>query len=171
MATDGQPRDGHNRFTRTLEGAQKDARAAELRGKGWTYQRIADELGWANKGDAHHAVKRVLDATLREAGDSLRELERARLDRLSAAAWEVLDRQHVTVNNGQIIRLGGEPLLDDAPALQAIDRLLRISESRRKLDGLDAPSRVSVDAQQLGDEIANLFDRLGTPPADDPADG
>lgn len=170
MATDGQPRDGHNRFTRTLEGAQKDARAAELRGQGWTYQRIADELGWANKGDAWHAVDRVLKTTVREAGKELRELEHARLDRLSTAAWEVLNRQHVTVNNGQIIRLDGEPLPDDAPVLQAIDRLLRISESRRKLDGLDAPSRVSVDAQQLGDEISNLFDRM-TPPADDPADG
>lgn len=161
-------RDGKGHFARTIDTVRRDTQAAELRAKGWSYQRIADELGWGNKGDAHHAVQRILQETVQEAGDDLRTMERERLDRLSAAAWEVLDRQHVTVSNGQIVRLDGTPLPDDGPVLQAIDRLLRISESRRKLDGLDAPSRVSVDAITIGEEITGILDRLAgaTPDGD-----
>ena len=155
-------RGAHGRYIRTVHGAERDAEAARLRAQGWSYQRIANELGWTNKGDAHHAVQRILQETVQEAGDELRTMERERLDRLSEAAWTVLERQHVTVSNGQIIRLDGEPLLDDGPVLQAIDRLLRISESRRKLEGLDAPSRVSVDAMTIGEEITAILDRLAS---------
>lgn len=171
---DGQAHDGKGRYVRTLTGARKDAAAADLRSKGWTYQRIADELGFTEKGEAHHAVDRCLKATVKDAGEAARTMERERLDRLSEAAWAVLERRHVTVSNGKVISLPdpdtGEikPLEDDAPVLQAIDRLLRISESRRKLDGLDAPSRVSLDAQLLGAEIDALLRQAGS---DDGTDG
>lgn len=161
-----QVRDGNGRFLYTVESARRDAQAAELRAQGWGYQRIADELQYENKGTAWHAVDRVMQETVQEAGDTLRKMERERLDRMSEAAWAVLERQHVTVSNGRIVSLNGEPLPDDGPVLAAIDRLLRISESRRKLDGLDAPSRVSVDAENLGAEIASIIDRLSGP-ADD----
>lgn len=159
-------RDGHNRFTRTLDAAEKRAEAARLRSKGWDYRRIAEELGYSNRGSAYNAVQTVLAETVQEAGDELRQMERERLDRLSEAAWTVLERQHVVVSNGRVVSLDGEPIPDDAPVLQAIDRLLRISESRRKLEGLDAPSRVSVEADALGQEIAHILDRLAGP-ADD----
>lgn len=155
-----QARGGNGKFLYTVESAERDAEAARLRARGMSYQRIATALGYENKGTAWHAVNRVLKDTVQEAGDELRVIERERLDRLAEAAWAVLERQHVTVSNGRIISLHGEPLPDDGPVLQAIDRLLRISESRRKLDGLDAPSRVSVDADQLGQEITAILDRL-----------
>ena len=47
------------RFSRTEDAAQRDAEAAALRREGWTYQRIADELGFASKGNAHDAVQRA----------------------------------------------------------------------------------------------------------------
>lgn len=163
-----QPRDGKGKFLYTVESAERDAHAARLRAKGWQFDRIATELGFASKAEAYRACQRVLKETVQEAGEELRQMERERLDRLSEAAWEVLERQHVTVSNGRIISLNGEPLPDDGPVLGAIDRLLRISESRRKLEGLDAPSRVSVDAENLGQEITAILDRLaGT--ADDSA--
>lgn len=159
-------RGGNGRLTRDLTVAERDAKAARLRSQGYSYQRIADALGYSDRGAAHHAVQRVLQLTVQEAGEELRQMERERLDRLSEAAWEVLERQHVTVSNGRIVSLNGEPLPDDGPVLAAIDRLLRISESRRKLEGLDAPSRVSVDAEHLGAEITAILDRLAGP-ADD----
>lgn len=162
--------DGKGRYIRTLTAAERDATAADLRSKGWTYQRIADELHYADKGEAHHAVSRVLKATVREAGDAARAMEHERLDRLSEAAWTVLERQHITVSNGKVISLDGQPLPDDGPVLQAIDRLLRISESRRKLDGLDAPSRVSVDAENIGREIDAILGRLAGTADDDSTD-
>jgi hypothetical protein len=36
-------------------------------------------------------------------------------------------------------------LADDAPVLNAVDRLVKISESRRKLLGLDAPAKVQSE--------------------------
>lgn len=164
-------RGGKGKWIRTVKTAERDAEAARLRAQGWSYQRIADELGWADKGTAHRAVQRVLQETVQDAGEDLRVMERERLDRLSEAAWTVLERQHITVSNGKIIHLDGEPLPDDGPVLQAIDRLLRISESRRKLEGLDAPSRVSVDAVTIGEEITSILDRLTGAGPDDGADG
>lgn len=154
----GQAHDGKGRYVRTLTAAQKDAAAADLRSKGWTYQRIAEELEFADRGEAHHAVGRVLKATLKEPGEAVRTLELERLDAelerlngLEAAVHTVLAREHITVSNGKVIYVGDEPLLDDAPVLQAVDRLLKIEESRRrngesrrKLLGLDEPAKTQV---------------------------
>lgn len=79
------------------------------------------------------------------------EAAHARLDNLEQAALEVLEREHITVNNGRIIVLNDIPLPDDGPVLAAIDRLVKIEDARqrnneslRRLFGLDAP--VKVDA-------------------------
>lgn len=73
----------------------------------------------------------------------------ARLDGLEEAAIKVLERKHITVNNGHIISLDGEPLPDDGPVLAAIDRLIKIEEARvrngealRRILGLDMPVKV-----------------------------
>ncbi|MFD9752657.1 hypothetical protein ACFWYQ_21360 [[Kitasatospora] papulosa] len=176
MTDKDKPRGGNGAYVRTLSTAERDAEAARLRSQGHSYQRIADTLGWANRGDAHHAVKRVLDATVREAGDEVRAIELARLDdelvRLAAIeeqVWVVLRRAHVTVSNGQVIRVGGEPLLDDAPVLQAVDRLVKIEDARRrnaerraKLLGLDAPTKqaISITPDRLA-AIEAMAEELG----------
>ena len=168
------------RYARTRDTAERDAEAADLRAKGWTHRRIAAHFDV----DVHTAfdmVQRALKAIVKEPAEAVRlfELERLdgeleRLNGLEEATREVLERHHVTVSNGQIVRLDGEPLLDDGPVLQAVDRLLKIEESRRrngesrrKLLGLDAPSRVSVEAEQLGREIGRLLDHVLGPDGDD----
>ncbi|WP_327333709.1 hypothetical protein [Streptomyces anulatus] len=156
------PHDGKGRFTRTLTTAEREAEAARLRSLGWTYQRIADHLGWANKGDAHHAVSKVLRDTVQEAGDELRALELTRLDRLEIAANEVLEREHVTVSNGRIVVLGESPLPDDAPVLAAIDRLLKIQERRARLLGLDAPTKQNISiSPERAAALEQLVEELG----------
>lgn len=159
-------------FIRTPETAQRDADAADLRAKGWTYRRIAEHFS-VDVHSAYDMVQRALLAIVKEPAENLRRLslerldaELARLEDLEAAARKVLERSHVTIaNNGTIVHHEGEPLLDDGPVLQAIDRLLKIDEqrrkndeSRRKLLGLDEPSRMSVEAEQLGREIGRLLD-------------
>lgn len=174
----GQARDGNGRFDRDPEVVMKDAEAAKLRAKSWTYQQIADHLGMSRQG-AYDAVKRILDETVQEPSDDVRKIELERLDHMAQAVEGVLERQHVVVSNGRIIgkRVGWElnedgtdrvdadghripiyqDLEDDAPVLQAVDRLLKIQERRSRLLGLDAPQRVSVDAENLGREIVELF--------------
>ncbi|MFI9235781.1 hypothetical protein [Streptomyces sp. NPDC053079] len=140
----GQARDGKGRYIYTLEAAERDAEAARLRSQHFTYQQIADRLGYPDKAGAYRGIQAALKATVQEAADDVRQMELERLDRLARAAEEVMARQHATVSQGKIIYEGGEPLIDDAPVLQAIDRLLRIQERRARLLGLDAATKTQV---------------------------
>jgi hypothetical protein len=139
-----EPARGTNgKFTRTIEGTERDAEAARLRATGKSYRQIAAELG-CDVHTAHDAVTRAIATVVAEPAEAAIHFELDRLDRLHRAAMQVLERHHVTVSNGKVIELDGQPLLDDGPVLSAIDRLVRISESRRKLLGLDQPAKMNV---------------------------
>ncbi|WP_069743045.1 hypothetical protein [Streptomyces sp. EN23] len=161
-ASKERPRGGDGQFVRSLSTAERDARAAELRSKGWTYRRIAAELGWKQGADAYNAVQRVLKETVREAGEEVRSLELERLDRLEAAANEVLEREHVTVSNGRVVVLHEAPLPDGGPVLAAIDRLLKIQERRARLLGLDAPTKQNISiTPERAAALEQLVEELG----------
>jgi hypothetical protein len=68
--------------------AARHARAVQLAGEGRTYQEIADELGYSNKGTVHRLVGKTLAKTRTEAVENLQLLEGERLDRLQAALWD-----------------------------------------------------------------------------------
>jgi len=151
--------DGHGRFIRTIDTAERDAECAHLRARDYTYQQIADATGFTSRTGARFAVERALARTITEPGEELRRIELMKLDALARAAWRVLEARHYLVSQGRLIRLedGAPPLEDDGPVLQAIDRLLKISERRSKLLGLDAPIRVGVSTiDHIDAEIAEL---------------
>jgi hypothetical protein len=164
------PRGGNGKFTKNPDTAERDADACRLRRDGCTYDHIAAELGYADRGDAYKGVQRALVAIVQEAAEEVRAVELDRLDMLWRAGLKVLRAKHVTVSNGKVIYLrddqGNEtPLLDDAPVLNAIDRLLRIMERRAKLLGLDAPKRIEVLTMDVIDaEIARLSELVGAMP-------
>lgn len=154
-------RDGRNRFARNPAQAALDAQAAELRVQGWTYQQIADELGYKGKNSAMEAVRRaVRDACIGPA-QQLIDLEVTRLEMITDEVLGILQRDHVTVSHGKIIKDDdGNPLLDDGIKLQAIDRYLRARESFRKLLGLDKPTKVDATVHQVDQsdiELAELI--------------
>jgi hypothetical protein len=68
--------------------AARQARAVQLATEGRTYQQIADELGYANRGTVHHIVQDALARDRREAVENHQQLELARLDALQAALWD-----------------------------------------------------------------------------------
>ncbi|MFJ8855110.1 hypothetical protein [Streptomyces sp. NPDC102437] len=155
------PRGGDNRFIRSPETAERDAAATRLRTQGRTFQQIADELGYPSKGAAHDAVNRALHAIVAPDAEALRAREAARLDGLYEEALAVLDRTHYAHSGGRLILDPDEqPVIDDGPKIAALRELRSLRESYRKLFGLDAPSRVSVDAEQLGAEITGLLDTI-----------
>jgi len=171
--------DGHGRFIRTIDTAERDAECARLRARDHTYQQIADATGFTSASGARFAVERALARTITEPGEELRRIELMKLDALARAAWRVLEARHYLVSQGRLIRLedGAPPLEDDGPVLQAIDRLLKISERRSRLLGLDSPVRMEVltidaiDAQLavLDAEIAGLTATNETPQIEGPA--
>lgn len=121
-------------------------------GVGW--DEIAEACGYASRGAAYTAAKRemmrrreAIDETL----DEIRQKELERLEHYSAEALAVLQREQpmFDVNGAPRIGPDGEPLSQriDATSLQAIDRLVKVSESRRKLLGLDAATKSEVSSQ------------------------
>jgi hypothetical protein len=98
------------------------------------------------------------------------EESRLRLGRLRDHAQTVLDRFHITVNNGQVIYHGGEPVRDDAPELAAIGAMVNIEkqitnvEARlAKLFGIDAPTQAHVTVVQTtetDEKIRGLIEEM-----------
>jgi hypothetical protein len=193
----GGTRGGNGRFIRTTVGAKRDAEAAGLHAKGWSYQRIADELGFASKGKAHEAVQRAFADIPRDGTAEARCLDLERIDRLIEHCWTVMEREHLTVSQGKVVgkRVGWErddvtgevlhdadgapiPLyedvLDDGPGMAAVRELRGLLERRAKMIGYDAPARARIEiidddaARALADEAEREIGRLD---ADDPDHG
>lgn len=141
-----QPRNpGNQRFVKDERRAQRDAEAARLRAAGRTYQQIADELGYCDRGEAWRGVQRCARVVRQDAGEQLITVEAAELDQLYTEALAVLQRDHIHVSNGRVVRHeNGDPVLDDGPKLAAIDRLVKVRESYRRLFGLDQPARQEI---------------------------
>lgn len=145
---------------------QRRARCVELRTQGKDWQAIADELGYSSPAVACKDASRALEQAVLQQNrnvDLMRQEELQALDALLREAWTVLKREHVTVSHGKVIidETTGEKLLDDAPVLQAIDRILKIRERRAKLLGLDAPMKVeAITVDALDRAIAELAAEL-----------
>jgi hypothetical protein len=114
------------KFTRTnIKSAELEKRATELRLAGYTYRKIAEIIGNVTHVSVYKAVLRSLkrnqEETLENA-EMLRAIEQERLERLIAAA-------DVKAQAGDIA---------------AIEVVRKLSESLRKLNGIDAPAKQDV---------------------------
>ena len=143
-----------------------DRRAAmwDMRVNGHTQQQIADHFGCTQQAVSKE-LQRAIAARPATAIDDYREIQLDKLDRAERAVLKVMETTHYLVSRGQIVTMieDGEEtiLLDDAPVLNAVDRIIRIVALRSDLLGLKAPVRVNVDADQLGQEITELIGALG----------
>lgn len=167
MATGTRGRGGDGKFTRTAESRRRDHRAAELHGQGWSYARIAAELGFAHKGKAHEAVQRAFDDIPKEGTEEARRLDLERIDRLIEWNWTVMLTPHLAHSNGKVIRrfagierdedgierldLDGKPIpifedvYDDAPGQASAREIRALLERRAKIFGYEAPARTRLE--------------------------
>lgn len=160
--TDDQARDGWGRYATSLEGAERDAAATRLYRELRNYQKVADQLGYSSKGDAWRAVQRCKREVKQQAGEELIAAEASLLDELYTAALEVLERDHITVSQGRVVKDDdGVPIPDDGPKLAAIRELRGVRESYRRLFGLDAATKseanVTVNPHDI--ELAEIIRR------------
>jgi hypothetical protein len=158
----GRPRGGNGKFVPTAQTAERDAEAARMRSRGATFAEIARALGYADPSTASRAIQRALTSVRADGVEELRALEGERLDELQRRAWAILDDPGPVVSEGRVVKgPDGQPLVDAERVLKAIDRLLRISERRCKLFGLDMPSAVRVESTTVMDEeIASMLAAL-----------
>lgn len=120
------------------DGMQRAAEGWHLRVIGRTWQQIADELGYANPSNAHRAVMRFAGTIPDPKPDTLREMWRARMERL----WSLAHRDAEAGRPGAL-RAG-----------------VAIADRASRLDGLDAPTRYEVspgevELQRIVDEIVS----------------
>lgn len=136
--------------TKGDSGARRAAQreqAYDLRLRGRTLRQIGQDMGLS-----HETVRQLLREEIANRLDPLKDqylqYEMDRLDHMQQAVFAVLD------NPGKVVtgvtadgRHWSALVMDDSKVLGAVDRLVRISESRRKLCGLDAPVKVQADVQ------------------------
>ncbi len=151
---------------RSLEQIEKDSRAVDLRRHNLTYAQIAAQLGMRSPASAYEAVQRGLVQAIREPADHLRNLNLERLDEMSRVAWRIMYATHYVVSSsGKVVTHPetGHPLIDDGPALAALDRLLKIQERQNRQQGLDAPVKAEVrHVDNFDADIARLVAELAT---------
>jgi len=93
-------------------------------GAGLTYEQIAAQLGYENRGTVFHMVSDALKAQTVEAVDQLRSLEVERLDKLQHAVWQ-------------------RAMEGDVPSVHEAARCIM---ARCRLLGLDGPSVFGIEA-------------------------
>lgn len=119
--------------------AKKRAQATALRLAGVDWATIAERVGYKSAGAACTAVNEALKANLREQNQNVEELRAlglAKVQRLQAAFWPAA-------------------IQDKDPKAAKI--VLECLRHEARLQGTEAPTRLNIEAQRLGDEILALL--------------
>lgn len=124
--------------------AQRE-QAYELRLRGRTLRQIAGDMGISHS-TVHDLLREEIDNRLDPLKDQYLQYELDRLDHMQQAAVALLENPGKQVlapgPDGELITW---VIMDHDRINKAINTLVRISESRRKLIGLDAPVKVQGD--------------------------
>lgn len=134
-----------------ITAADRKAAAVELRARGYTFERIADTLGYANASGASKAYHAALRERPAQNVDQIRDQEAARLEWLwRKTAGIVEDPGPRSSAIGKIVvfppghEKAGEPVPDSSTALRAATEYRHQSESLRKLYAADVPAPPTV---------------------------
>lgn len=136
------------------------AEVLSFRVKGWSFPRIARELG-ISQGWAYKLYKVAMRQIVEPGVQEVRDLELARLDDLTEQCYNILDSEIYLVSGGKVVRDvitddAGKVVLDDEQQpklmrlrdytikLAAMDRIVKIGERRARILGLDAPYKTSM---------------------------
>lgn len=137
--------------------AERREATVRLSVKGWSYERIYREggLGHNNTQSVYRDIKAALKQRVERqdlAVDEWRQKELALIDIALAKANEILESVHLAVANGRVVQRENDvgeytDVIDQGPNLAAAQALIRMSESRRKLLGTDAPAKVQQQVE------------------------
>lgn len=159
------------------EQAEKQVQAYTLRLRGLSLREIGKQLGVSHE-TARKLISAEADDRVLPLADELRKQQLDRLNDLRLKALTVLEREHVHIAEGRVVRdkdpVTGDysgPIIDDGPVLSAIDRLLKIEDRMARLFGLDAPSQQEIVAtmEHKNPEVLSLIEQARQQVATDEA--
>jgi hypothetical protein len=133
------PKDGHGRFTRSLDAARKRDRAVELRAKGWTFAAIAADVGYSHAAAAQKAVNTALSQIPQASCEELIRAETARLEEMDAKLAEIIADppvQHSAIGK-VVLGIDGEPVRNMTVVIAALKERRMVGESLRRMRGAD----------------------------------
>lgn len=137
------------------ETAERYRQVVQMRAAGLTFDRIAQELGYASRSGAKEAYDTALLSWGREAVDDLRVLEGERIDDLWRRTFS------------RLIQGDREPETEDDPPRIGVNEFVnlvvtgvRISQRRADLFGLDAPKQHAITGAAGGPVQTDVGDLL-----------
>lgn len=154
----------------TPESLERDAQALMLRSFHYSLAEIDAQLKYGGTGNVSRALKRAEKRILSKSLDAYVATEMAKLDQISLRLIGILSRRHVVVSGGKIVYDNGdpltgrqpEPLADDSIEMKALAELVRVSESKRRLLGMDAAAKLDINLgeSEVDAEIAKLMQAM-----------
>lgn len=148
----------------TMASLERDAKAVQMHAMRYSYSEISAALGYGSRQNAHRAVKRAHDRILRPPVMTHVATAFAELDAITLRLIAIIHRKHVVVSGGKVVRDDdtGEPLLDCGPELAALRQWQQVSESRRKMLGLDAAVKLEVTGgeSEVDEAIRGLVEQI-----------
>tara|TARA_R110002020_G_scaffold128694_4_gene288406 strand:+ start:3348 stop:3830 length:483 start_codon:yes stop_codon:yes gene_type:complete len=133
------------------ETAERYRRVVQLRAAGLTFDRIANELGYASRSGAKEAYDAALKSWGTEAVSDLRVLEGERIDELWRRTYQRLLE-------------GEQEEMDTSEFTGLLNTAIRLSKRRSEIFGIDAPRQMEITGLAGGaietDVGAILRDRL-----------
>lgn len=139
-------RQGKSRSENEIEARLREREAVRLRADGLGYDEIAEQLGYANESGARAAVGRALARSADPDVERLRQIEVRRLESYRMGLLRELERDHVVVSHGRVVRdQDGEPVRDTMAVVAIYRELRMLSVEYSRLLGLHAPSRMVVE--------------------------
>lgn len=170
MAGQGYSHHQHNNGERATV-AQRRSEAIALSNSGLTQRQIAEQLmgrypyfadseGQPHQGRVAEDISRALAQQRSELNQNLEEmiqLGNLRLQAMRRIVFGVISRPHYVMYQGVfVVDEEGNKVRDDAPVLQAVDRLTRIEERWAKLNGADAGQELKIALERRADLEATV---------------
>lgn len=146
------PRNRHNgKWIPSPDAAKRDGQAVEMRAAGRSLREIAEHLGYYDASAVRQAINKRMEQYVAPAVSELRKEQDAQIDELYSAVVEVLEAKHLKVVNGAVVfdPTTGGLMEDDAPVLRAADTARQLLARRAALHGLDAPTKVQAQVQNV----------------------
>jgi hypothetical protein len=136
---------------------------------GQTQETIATHYN-LNQGTVSRIIARMRDDIPIEERRARQRRQLADIDHLREQALELADAEPIPAfSQGRpILRADGTPAEDHTGRVRAMDLAVKLQEREAKALGLDAATRISVEAEQVGERIKALLRRAaGEPDPDD----